>query len=654
MNKILFKYIATFLAIFLLIANVYAIDKRYLDSVEDVYNTSKNKKVQLYALYILAFEHGLFNPKKGIELSKKLLVEASKEKDSTMIFRAYNGIANSYETMMIYDSSLYYNELCYEIVKHSKKNNMIYASLSNLSLDHKKLGHYNLALQYLEKASKSATAKGEHNPRYYYYLCDLYLRINNLEKAKNIILTGLVDCEQRTEQVDYFKNILYGYLGICYAKLSKPDSAFILLNTSMQGLKKETDTIALANSVEFMADAQLQYAKYDSAIYYYNKAIKLYENLNNKALQNFVNIKLIYALSYMKANNMVQLQNQLLNATQNIQNYNTNYDLLLDTYTWLNKTYERLDDFKNALRFSKKTDSLTQAILNNEKRLMFLDFEKSYETLEREKKIEQLKNTNKINQLELDNKNAALKQYVLLIVLIVLVFFSVTFSLFQYNKKKRAIMSAAHQLNVQETKQKERIRISKDIHDEIGSGLSKISLTTELSKKKLTNDIEVVKTIESIGSTSKQLIENMRDLIWTLKPENATLDQLAAHLREYAIDYLENFPIAPSLNFQENIPPQINLSIDVQHNILLVFKEAINNVVKHSEASTITISFHFSNAYLRLIIEDNGRGFDVNTLNKNGNGLNNMQQRIQAIGGTYNIQSQLEKGTRINIDCKIV
>ncbi|MCD6012838.1 MAG: histidine kinase [Flavipsychrobacter sp.] len=203
---------------------------------------------------------------------------------------------------------------------------------------------------------------------------------------------------------------------------------------------------------------------------------------------------------------------------------------------------------------------------------------------------------------------------------------------------RQKVRARTRELEKQQLLYKERLRISKDVHDDLGSGLSKISLMAELAKKKVAGDANLKEDIQHISSTSKELVDNMRDLIWVLNPENTTLEQLVARLREYCADYLEHMPIDVTLRFPD-IVPQMRILREAQRNIFLTSKEAINNCIKHAQANQISISLAVDNNLLNIRVQDNGKGFDMTHLKGRGNGLRNMKQRIEQIGGAFNIAS---------------
>ncbi|MFT3746763.1 MAG: 7TM diverse intracellular signaling domain-containing protein [Agriterribacter sp.] len=187
-----------------------------------------------------------------------------------------------------------------------------------------------------------------------------------------------------------------------------------------------------------------------------------------------------------------------------------------------------------------------------------------------------------------------------------------------------------------ETRDNERTRISQEIHDDIGSGLTSIRLLSEIAKVK--NGEAGRKELEKISATSNILMEKMNEIIWTLNSRNDRLLNLIAYLRHQIVEFFEPSNITLEINIPENID-DAPLSGSARRNIILSVKEVLHNIVKHSYATTVNVNFSFREVFI-ISIKDNGVGFITShTTNYNGNGLRNIQERLKAIGGSCEIIS---------------
>lgn len=212
---------------------------------------------------------------------------------------------------------------------------------------------------------------------------------------------------------------------------------------------------------------------------------------------------------------------------------------------------------------------------------------------------------------------------------------------------KQKIRAKTLEFEKQQALYMERLRISKDVHDDLGSGLSKISLMAQIARSKTEGNTALGNDLQHISSVSKELVDNMRDLIWVLNPDNTTLEHLVARLREYCSDYLENIPVDVSLSFPD-VVPSMPISREAQRNVFLTTKESINNCIKHAQATELKIALKLDNEILSITVTDNGKGFDMAHLKGSGNGLRNMKQRIETIGGEFIITSGI-KNTTVSI-----
>lgn len=187
----------------------------------------------------------------------------------------------------------------------------------------------------------------------------------------------------------------------------------------------------------------------------------------------------------------------------------------------------------------------------------------------------------------------------------------------------------------------ERTRISQEIHDDIGSGLTSIRLLSEIAKVKM--NPQESKELEKISSTSNILMEKMNEIIWTLNSRNDTLPNLIAHLRHQVVEFFEPLPVKLQLTVPENIPEE-NIGGKARRNITLAVKEALHNIVKHAQATEVSITFTIGESFT-ISIKDNGIGFKADDTRILSNGIRNMKERLSVIGGVCQIKNF--EGTQI-------
>lgn len=191
--------------------------------------------------------------------------------------------------------------------------------------------------------------------------------------------------------------------------------------------------------------------------------------------------------------------------------------------------------------------------------------------------------------------------------------------------------------------EQERTRISMEIHDDLGSGLTSIMyLTTSLIGD--TTPAKQVK-LSKIVSSANELIENMNDIVWTMKADNNLVSETLSYIRKHAAEQLEYAGINYEFHFPEI--SSFELTNEQKRNLLLISKEALHNIIKHSQATMVHLRTSTENNCFYFVISDNGRGFTANMIQNTGNGLRNMKARAKEMGGSLEVINK--KGTTIKL-----
>jgi two-component sensor histidine kinase len=194
-----------------------------------------------------------------------------------------------------------------------------------------------------------------------------------------------------------------------------------------------------------------------------------------------------------------------------------------------------------------------------------------------------------------------------------------------------------------------RVQIAADLHDDVGARLTKVAMVTEFMDRE-TRDAEQSKPhIQNIAKTTREIIQAMDEIVWTINPKNDTLDNLANYIFQYAQEYFQHSPVRCRVDLPAALPNHA-ISTEQRHNLFMAIKEALNNIVKHADATEARISLTAHDGKITIQIRDNGRGFAMDGLNGTGNGLENMKQRLRRIGGTIVLESKPGAGTKITLE----
>jgi signal transduction histidine kinase len=200
----------------------------------------------------------------------------------------------------------------------------------------------------------------------------------------------------------------------------------------------------------------------------------------------------------------------------------------------------------------------------------------------------------------------------------------------------------------------ERARIARDIHDDVGSSLTFITMLGEQCREDIAKPPELAIHTEKIVSYARATVQALDEIVWAVNPQNDTLDALVGYLSQYASQFFEGTSVRCRLDVPEALSSLV-LPAAVRHDLFLVVKEALNNVLKHARASEVTVAVSESAGLLEIAIEDNGRGFDAATSasSRRGDGLTNMPERMAKIGGGFSLASLPGQGTKLRLTAKL-
>jgi signal transduction histidine kinase len=203
-------------------------------------------------------------------------------------------------------------------------------------------------------------------------------------------------------------------------------------------------------------------------------------------------------------------------------------------------------------------------------------------------------------------------------------------------------------LEQQAALQRERARIAKDIHDDLGANLTQIAYLGELANQDRGEPNLVGERIGTISATARQAVKSLDEIVWAVNPRNDTLAHLLDYAGQFTVDYLRTIGVRCRLDFPAEIPAR-ELSTELRHNLFLVIKEALHNIFKHAGATEVWLRAAANSESLDLVIEDNGRGFASAPDDALADGLRNMRQRMSEIGGEFQVESRPGSGTKITL-----
>ena len=197
-----------------------------------------------------------------------------------------------------------------------------------------------------------------------------------------------------------------------------------------------------------------------------------------------------------------------------------------------------------------------------------------------------------------------------------------------------------------------RNRVARDLHDDVGSTLSTISILSTMAKGMLAQDpAQAGKYIAKIADNSQHMMDAMDDIVWSIKPMNDSMQKIVARMREFASGALEPKNIDVEFYVDEEVL-DLKLNMESRRDLFLIFKEAVNNIAKYSDSDHVTIHIKYVQKRLMLKIKDNGIGFDINAADS-GNGISNMKKRAAMLNGRIKWYSDKDRGTYVLLNVPV-
>ncbi|MFZ4619890.1 MAG: FG-GAP-like repeat-containing protein [Bacteroidota bacterium] len=208
---------------------------------------------------------------------------------------------------------------------------------------------------------------------------------------------------------------------------------------------------------------------------------------------------------------------------------------------------------------------------------------------------------------------------------------------------KKKVRTLEHEQAIE----RERSRIARDLHDELGARLTEISYMTDAARKSASTNGKAEEHLEEIGSTARNIVDSFREIVWAVNPQQDSLDSLVDFLEQYAIRFLGTVNIRCFPDVPGSIPAMA-LTSDARHSIFMAVKEALNNIAKHAGATEVHFAVLHSENSITLSLHDNGKGFTMDSVGRFGNGLTTMKERLEVVNGNVTMTSTPGNGTSVD------
>jgi two-component system, NarL family, sensor histidine kinase UhpB len=421
----------------------------------------------------------------------------------------------------------------------------------------------------------------------------------------------------------------YVQMAQVYADLKEYKKALETSQAAIYLLEQVGDPAGMAQAKDVRSDVFLELNNYEEAVKILLENLKTYRETGDSA--NTANALNNIGYAYLKQKKYGEAINYIQSGLSLAQQTGTK-ERISYSYLWLAESYEGANDYKNAYKFQKLYTSLSDSMFNETKNNQIEEMKTRYETEKKDNDIALLSKDKELQDVEIKKQKQLKYSFIGGLGLVIVLM------LFGYRTYR-----ARQALRLQDIRNK----ISGDLHDDIGSTLNSISIYSEVARKK---DSQQDEALEMIGEASRKIIDAMSDIVWTVNPENDSFAKIIFRMKSLAYNLFRAKKIEFTFHSDEVLNEK-KLSLEERRNFYLIFKEAINNLVKYSNASSSAIALLNENGYIKLSIRDNGVGFDPSD-EIIGNGLKNMKRRADEMKAQFKIESGKGNGTQIELKLK--
>jgi signal transduction histidine kinase len=642
------KFQVLILIVFVLFCSIetFAQNKPLIDSLLQVLqkNDSDTNAVNNYCE--LTVQHEYTNSSQAILYAQKALQLAQKLDYKKGIANAYNNLGGVYSAITQFDSAIYFYELSIQKAHDFQLDATEASVYNNLGIVFYRQGKPDKCLEKFIESNKIWEKLGnkEKIASSYENIGHVYSFLKDYKKAREHYQQAYEINLILNDKSDIARNMMS--IASMHHQSDENLQAENLYKEALKLLESIGDEHTMSylfnNMGWFYEESYNDYAK---ASEFYEKSIKIREKAQDKRglARNYSNVGRLQCLlkNYTKS---IEYLNKSISITEE-------YKLLpdaKDAYGELIKTYKEMKNFEKAIVALEKYNLLNDSIFNQQKTQEIAKFQTLYETEKKEREIEKQRLTIIEQNLDLSRRNLLIGSMLGILIVLVLSF------LWLYNRYR--LKTALQEAQTLRVLQSERERISRELHDNIGSNLTYIISNLDILSHQFSE--KASDRASKVSDFARDTMLQLRQTIWSMQQDQFTISELGLKIQEYVQKYLEGIEqLEVQVNFDRN---NHNYMLKPTHTLhtFRILQEAVQNTLKYSQASKIEINLNITNSLknhptLNFIIQDNGKGFELEKI-KEGYGLQNIRKRAKEMNATCEISSKPNQGTRIEVILKVL
>lgn len=642
--------LAVIIAMMFVIAPSFSQEQTVLDSLESLL-PKQTGLVKRSNLGELCYQYSFIDTKKAIDFGNQSVAVAVTLNDSVELANAYNDLSIPYYFAGDYDSSLVYNFKSLKIRQAVNDSLGVAKSYSKIANSYYELGELPKALEYNFKALElfEATGNDQYAGNLYSNIGNIYEVNGNYEKALEFQFKSIAYAEKYNNRMMYISaqgNVANIYQRLKDYKKSNEVYMSIIPETKAMGNKGYLASIyqGMGVNARLLNDNAL-------GIDYYEKSLQLYEEIGVKSGISLVLVNL--GLCYMDEGNFAKSELMLKRGLE-LSKESNSYSQLRHAYQGLARLENHKGNYEESEAYFDLYVSYVDSIYNENSNTLLSEMQVKYETAEKEKQIAKQEVSIANEQLRVKSRNNAL--WGLGIALLTLLF--VGRYVYKQQKFKEQQLVEENRLKdqlskvkVQNKLQEERLRISKDLHDNIGAQLTFIiSSVDNLNYIFTSADEKLKEKLNSIAKFSRSTITQLRDTIWALNKDQIGFEDLKLRVLNF-VESAKSAEENVQFSFFNSVETPIIFTAMQGVNVYRIIQESLNNALKYADATAIEVRIVEIKEHIVVEIIDNGKGFAINEVKK-GNGLHNLEQRAEELHAEFNLSSS-HTGTVVKMSIPI-
>jgi signal transduction histidine kinase len=621
---------------FILFSNNLICQTDEIDSLKKVVTSLEGEELSRVQSE-LSWQTLAFDTDEALRWSRLAKTSAERLGNSVLISDVLNDMSLVFLKKNEFDSTIFYAYKAYQLrLKTGNKGNAA-ASLSKVANAYLMMGRHDEALRVYLHALR-LIEEVDDQMRYAQIAGNIgvaYEKNLNFDEAIKWHERAMNTALEMGDSMTFLNSKIN--IGICYNKLNQTDEVIRILSEALVIAESMVLYDQMSSILQSLGVAHRNAGHHEIGLNFYQKALEIYRLMDDKRSEALVMVNIGNA--YVDLQNM-SMADSCLNAGLSLAIQTRSLEVIRDAYSGMYLMEKSKGNYDQAIHFLERYVAYDDSIYNSESNEAIAELSIKYQAEKKQNQLLETQNALNKSMVEIERRNL----YLISIASLLMILLVSIWGIILRNRIRRQKQEAEYTRSME----KERLRISRDLHDNLGAELTWI--TSELDIKSFEIRGESLKAeIQTISDKTREAMRSLRETIWAIHHENISLTETGYRLKEQTSAICKDKGIEFRIHANEtSYLPDAGILLHVYR----LCKEAVNNAIKHANCNLIELTYHVSPKTIDLTIADNGVGFQAENKHESY-GLRNMHERMKELGGRIEIKSSSGEGTSIHIQIPI-